>query len=332
MVAWLVVSAAMASPGFCAATPRLADGCEPIREAIRALPPSGGVVPIGPGVYDCSSPVAVESDNVELRGAGADRTVLRLADGAESPVLVVGSLQAVLVPPRVAHVVVRDLTVDGNKAHQDTSHECGHHGCAGDSTSIRNNGITVRAASDVTIENVRVHDALSGGLTTEKRSDHLVVRGLEADHNYFDGLSGDDTRQSLFEDLYLHDNRMAGLTMDLDFDDNHIDRARVQGNGDVGVFVLHSSGNLFEHMRIDGSGKDGIFIAAAVRSDASTCASGNEFRDLVVRGSRRDGVHLDDVCPGDSVTGHSTISGSGRRCVYEYPGSRLAADASSICR
>src|SRR5919197_1809931 len=91
--------------------------CAEIQRAIDALPSSGGEIRLRPTTYTCSTSVVIDRDDVTLRGSGSS-TVLRLADHANRPVLIVG--QTVAVPTTIrARVQIVDLSIDGNRAQQD---------------------------------------------------------------------------------------------------------------------------------------------------------------------------------------------------------------------
>src|SRR5580698_8588345 len=67
-------------------------GGEGIQAALDALP-AGGEVVLTSGRYYIKEPIILRQDNQTLRGSGAS-TVLYLADGANCPVVVMGSLTA----------------------------------------------------------------------------------------------------------------------------------------------------------------------------------------------------------------------------------------------
>lgn len=90
--------------------------CTSIQDAINSLPSQGGEVLIDPGTYMCTNPVVIDRDNVNLRGAGP-ATILRLADGANAPVLIIGQTLNVPTVTR-SNITVSDLVIDGNRANQ----------------------------------------------------------------------------------------------------------------------------------------------------------------------------------------------------------------------
>ncbi|HSG39835.1 MAG TPA: hypothetical protein VLE27_09380, partial [Thermoanaerobaculia bacterium] len=85
--------------------------CAAIQQAINALPARGGEVVIPAGTHVCTVPIVIDRNNVVLRGAGA-ATVLRLANGANAPVLVIGQTSAAPTVER-RNIRVSDFTIDG---------------------------------------------------------------------------------------------------------------------------------------------------------------------------------------------------------------------------
>jgi len=227
-----------------------------IQQALDALPKSGGEVVLPPEKISIRQPVVLRRDHQTLRGSGT-ATVLRLADHANCPVLILG--EPVNHPKKtVSYLRVADLFIDGNRRNQ--QRELWR--LAGEGSQIRNNGITVQGVSDSTVENVTCADCRSGGLVTTLGVKRLTVRGLTAFDNQFDGLACYHTTHSTFSDLYLHDNPGAGISLDLAFDHNVISNAVLNAN-DLGIFMRASRDNQFHNVTIHNSHHYGVFMAHA---------------------------------------------------------------------
>ena len=250
--------------------------CAEIQKAIDRLPSSGGEVRLRPTTYTCSTSVVIDRDDVTLRGSGSS-TVLRLADHANRPVLIVG--QTVAVPTTIrARVQIVDLSIDGNRAQQDF--ECSAGPCTA-TDFLRNNGISLRRVEDVLIEHVTVRDARSGGLVPELGSRRVTVRDFTTFGNAFDGIAAYQTEDSRFTGLYLHDNDGAGMSLDIDFNNNIVEGGVLAGNKDVGIFMRDSADNLFQGLQIRDSGSFGMFLAQ-VDTDTTKPAAGNTFVGFVI--------------------------------------------------
>jgi hypothetical protein len=254
-----------------------------IQQALDSLPKSGGEVVLPPEKISIRQPVVLRRDHQTLRGSGA-ATILRLADDANCPVLILG--EPVNHPQKtVKHLRVADLFIDGNRRNQ--QRELWRP--AGDGSEIRNNGITVQGVSDSTVENVTCAACRSGGLVTSLGVTRLTVRGLTAFDNQFDGLACYHTTHSEFSDLYLHDNPGAGISLDLAFDHNVISNAVLDAN-DLGIFMRASRDNQFHNVTIHNSHHFGVFMAHAeqvtaggVRPAPESECTQNAFTNLTAK-------------------------------------------------
>jgi Right handed beta helix region len=225
-----------------------------VQRALNALPASGGEVILPPGRIEVRQPIVLRRDHQALRGCGPT-TVLSLADGANCPVIILGD--PVNHPQKtVRYLRVSDLFIDGNRSHQ--QRELWQ--LAGEGSQIRNNGITVQGVSDSTVEHLTAARCRSGGLVTTLGVRRLTVRGLEAFDNQFDGLACYHTADSLFTELFLHDNPCAGISLDLAFNNNIIRHAVLAAN-DLGIFMRSSRGNQFQDVSIFNSHHYGVFMA-----------------------------------------------------------------------
>ncbi|MGD9030705.1 MAG: right-handed parallel beta-helix repeat-containing protein, partial [Anaerolineae bacterium] len=296
-------------------------GCDAIQSAIDGLPPSGGQIVVKAGTYTCTQSIVIDRDNVDLRGQGS-ATILRLGDGVNLPLLVVGQTST---PPTLVrtNVHVSDLTLDGNRDNQD--YECYEDDC--EANPIRNNGITLRGVSDVLIERVTVIGARSGGLVAEKGCQRVAVHDFTAVDNHFDGLAAYETENSRFSGLHLLNNCAAGLSFDIDFNNNIIDNvltvrdadSRCQPglpDGAVGIFMRDSRDNLFESIQIRNTREHGIFLAQEVGVPGSA-ATGNTFTGVVVSGAGGAGLRANDATVLNTLVAGSQFIGNAEGCISE---------------
>ncbi len=227
-----------------------------IQDALNSLPASGGEVVLPPGNILVRQPLVLRRDFQTLRGSGA-ATVLRLADNANCPVIILGE------PVNAPHVIVknlcvRDLAIDGNRKNQ--TRELWQ--LAGEGSEIRNNGITIQCVTDCAVKNVAASRCRSGGLVTTLGVRRLTVNNFESFDNEFDGLACYLTEDSVFSNLNLHDNPGAGISLDLAFNHNTISNATLTAN-DLGIFMRSSHENKFFGVAIHESRNHGIFMAQA---------------------------------------------------------------------
>ncbi len=320
-----------------AVLPKGPDECEFLRQQILALPAAGGVINVPAGTFNCRSKIVLKKNHVKIHGAGMDRTTFRLADQFPAPVLVIGDDQVIqdqlgnwVTATRVTDIEVSDLTIDGNLINQDPRNECGNGVCDGDVANIRNNGITIRGASYVTLSRITAHSAISGGLVTEKYCDHLQIKDFTSYGNHFDGFAGYQTEKSLFENVNLSRNKGAGISIDIQFNNNRFLGGILASNSDVGIFARNVTGNVFENLTISHSGNHGAFLAES--EYPNTCANQNEFRSVVIEFSKGFGINIASACTGNKVTGKSVFRQNSAGCYYVNPATTLSVDPSVQCQ
>lgn len=256
---------------------------EQIQTALDSLP-EGGEVVLAPGTYEIRHPIMLQRDHLTLRGSGST-TVLRLADKANCPVVIMGSPMAA-TQRTTSHLRLADLEIDGNRSNQQM--EFWH--SAADGSQLNNNGIDVWEVNDSSVEGVTCRSCRSGGLVTAstKRFD---VRNFTAYDNQFDGLACYETEESHFSGLRLHDNLGAGISLDLSFNHNVITDADLTSN-DLGVFMRDSRDNVFQGLTINNSKNHGVFMAQTAAAMAGvwklcpgTECTGNKFEGLTITNS-----------------------------------------------
>ena len=225
-----------------------------IQRALDNLPASGGEVVLPAGAFEIRQPVALRRDHQALRGSGK-ATVLRLTDGANCPVIILGQ-PGNHPKTTIKDLRVSDLFIDGNRRHQ--QRELWR--LRGEGSEIRNNGITIQAVSDSVVEHVTCARCRSGGMVTTLGVRRLTVRDLTAFDNEFDGLACYQTEDCRFTDLYLHNNPGAGISLDLAFNHNVISNAVLVAN-DLGIFMRESCDNQFHNISIRNSRHYGVFMA-----------------------------------------------------------------------
>ncbi len=81
------------------------------------MPSTGGTVLLRAGTYQITAPIVVDQDAVVLEGEGS-ATVLRLASGANCPVVVLGEIATQTPSATHRNIVVRNLRIDANRQGQ----------------------------------------------------------------------------------------------------------------------------------------------------------------------------------------------------------------------
>ncbi|MFZ0826076.1 MAG: right-handed parallel beta-helix repeat-containing protein [Verrucomicrobiia bacterium] len=266
-----------------------------IQRALDLLPERGGDVVLPPGIFEVHQPIVLRRDHQTLRGSGA-ATVLRLADGASCPVIILGEP---VNHPRsiVKNLCLSSLFIDGNRRHQ--PNELWR--LRGEGSEIRNNGVTVQNVSDSVVEHITSARCRSGGLVTTLDVRRLTVRDYTAFDNEFDGLACYQTEDCLFTGLRLHDNPGAGISLDLAFNHNVVSNAVLAAN-DLGIFMRASRDNQFYNISIRRSRHYGVFMAHAERQSGrgvqpvprTECVH-NSFTDLIASGCGSAAFRVNDT-------------------------------------
>lgn len=324
LILFLLILANSASAAFAAQTVT-EKTCTAIQNAINKLPSAGGEVLLTSGTYTCTHPIVLDKSHVTLRGRGT-ATVLRLADGINAPVIVMGQTEN--VPSRSIHFVsVSDLMIDGNRANQ--SSECMGGPCS-DQFPLRNNGISIRRCIDCSVQSVVVFGAMSGGLVTELGCRRLRIRDYTSYDNEFDGLAGYETEDSSFSGIYLYNNQAAGISTDIKFNNNKFFDVTITNNKTVGIFMRDSLDNSFTNLHISDSVQHGIFLAQ-VNHDPTTGATGNTFTGAVISRSGGAGMIANDAsCVNNMMVGAQFINNR-HGCISEAS-SGLVENVGTICR
>jgi hypothetical protein len=297
---------------------------EEIQRALDGLP-EGGEVVLGPGTYEVHQPIILKHDHQTLRGSGLT-TVLRLANNANCPVVILGS-PITLPQGTTAHLRLADLVIDGNRLNQQAE----LWRTATDGSLLNNNGIDVWDVNDSTVEGVVCRSCRSGGLVTATTR-RLNVRDFTAYDNQFDGLACYLTEDCHFSGLHLHDNLGAGISVDLAFNHNFIDDAVLTGN-DLGVFMRDSRDNSFKRLTISKSHSNGVFMAQTAAPTANgwilrpgTECTGNNFEGLKITNCGGEAFLVNDNSCKDNMIGDARFQDN-RNSDLTLPSDKLVSVA-----
>ncbi len=278
-------------------------GGDGIQAALDKLP-AGGEIVLSPGKYVVSKPIIMQQDGQTLRGCGSS-TILSLADNANCPVVILGSLRAPHAQP-VKNIRLADLMIDGNRTRQPKE----VWRILPDGAGVYNNGVDVWGPTDATVENVECAHCRSGGMVTSAGTRRLTVRNFTAYDSQFDGLACYDTEDSHFSHLNLHDNLAAAISLDLDFAHNVIKDAVLTAD-DLGIFMRQSRDNVFEDVTIKKSRHHGIFMAGTdvqtpkgLQVLPNSLCTGNSFNTLNISNSGGKAFLVNDRgCDHNTITG-----------------------------
>lgn len=221
-------------------------------------------------------------------GAGYSVTV---ASGANCPAIIVGS--ALDDPEESQYISITNVVIDGNA--KDQPDEI----WGGRELGVRNNGISVRRAKNVTIDNVQVKNCRSGGIVLERGCRDVIVSNSSSQHNVYDGLAAYESENCIFLNLDLSNNKAAGISLDLDMNKNYLIKNKIENNGQIGIFMRDSNENHFEDSSVSRS-DFGVFLATS--EQGFSAAANNVFKNFVFN-SNKTAFRVNNIeCVGNSVS------------------------------
>jgi len=245
-----------------------------IRECIDSLAGGGGTVLVRRGLYVLTEHIHIPTSGIHLVGEGAGATILKVADGVRQAGIIVGTLKAegYLDSERVTNVTISRLSIDGNKA----GNRC--HETEPGTPHLTLNGISVYHARDVTISDVTIERARSGGITTDRGVHNLVVSRVTIRESFWDGVALYRTEASRVENSLIEGNSAAAISMDWSANGNSF-----TGN----IFLNNATGEPLVTSDCDQPAKPlagpGIFLAGV---------SENLFANNVIIGNSDNGVQI----------------------------------------
>lgn len=242
---------------------------------IARLPgrPSRMTVCLARGEFPLRTFVAIQRDGVTVRGTGT-ATVLRLAPGAASPVIVIGDFRRRVPRRAVSHVVLEHLSVVGGGP-GGSEYEPEH-------PYLTNSSIVVRRGRDVVIRDVDVTACRSACIVTEHDTNGLVIEDSHVESSVWDGISLNRTSRARLVGNVIRGNTAAGITVE--HLENSVIRENVlTGNKTHGIYLSDSYGNRIEDNRFADNVLAGVFLTCAIRHrEPVRCwdhsmSSGNQF-------------------------------------------------------
>jgi parallel beta-helix repeat protein len=130
----------------------------------------------------------------------------------------------------IENITIKNYFINGNKSNQ--TQEIG-------AFDIRNNGITIRGAKNVLIQNCTIINCRSGGIVIEKGSSNISIKDCILCENYFDGIAGCFSNNLTIDNCICYHNNAGGLSFDLQMRNILIKNSIIFDN-DMGIFVRFS--------------------------------------------------------------------------------------------
>jgi parallel beta-helix repeat protein len=255
-----------------------------LEKAIERLPAQGAPVTVclTAGEFRLRRFLSIRRNDFRLRGRGAS-TVLRLDEGVNSPVIVVGDYAH-----RVPSAVVRNVTIENLRvvgSGRVGSEFDGRH------PYLTNSAVVVRAGRRVEIRGLDVSACRSACILTEHGSDDITIADNTVSGSVWDGISLNRTSRARVLGNRVRGNTGAGITTE-HLEDSVVEANTVSDNLTHGVYLSDSYRNTFIDNRFTGNVLSGVFLTCAVRShDPVLCwddsmSRGNTFEGNEFVGNR----------------------------------------------
>jgi len=252
---------------------------------------------LGAGEFRLPGFLSIVRDGVHLRGEGHG-TVLRLADGRQSPIIVVGDYRDQIPARAVSRVTIERLRIIGGGG--------GGSEVQPDRPYLTNSAVVIRAGRDIDIRDLDVSACRSACILSEHDSRDVVIERTTISGSTWDGISLNRTSRARLVDNTIRHNTAAGITTE-HLEDSVIEGNTIEDNRSHGVYLADSYRNRFVRNRISGNTNAGMFLTCAVRA-----------RDP-------DTVRCWDDSMSQANTFESNLFGANRR------GYIVAADAAANC-
>lgn len=310
----LVVAASDSSAAAKAGADYVCDGTlddVQILAAITALPSGGGTVQLLEGNFEGLGVRIHNKSNVTIQGQGFG-TIYKLKDGLSQAEADAGSNTLIWVTGTSDWVIVRDITLNGNKSNQTNLTAPGLY------TYI---GIYFEQVSHGFVENVYAYDCASGGIYMSNAGggDHHTLRCIKTKTC---GLSGTNDRAGIHCEGCLHvsishwldDGSMRGGQFD--GSDLHLDDFRLLDTVGNGLHLSDAIRFMIRNGIIDTAGNYGIVFDTGDDEDAylsdiyikDSTNSGIAINDTTMTGFRMDRVVIDGAGTTGGFAGTGTIT------------------------
>ena len=222
-----------------------------IQKAIDSIPKEGGTVFLKAKTYFLDKGLTISRSNIKLVGEKGTRLKLKL--NVNQPVILIGS-DTQTPEQKVEDIIISDLELDGSKEIQSSETDPSR-------PWIRNNGIDIRNANRVWLDNLNIYNARSGGLVISWGCRNLFINNSIFHNNEFDGIALYDSEDVIVKGFFSFENKSAGISLDNNLKHISFSSGSVKNNGDVGIFARSSTDLKFDNILIANNKSSGCFFS-----------------------------------------------------------------------
>jgi parallel beta-helix repeat protein len=223
-----------------------------LQRAIDAIPTNGkpASVCLAAGEFRLRRFVSLERDDTMLRGEGT-ATVLRLDEGTESAVIVVGDHRQATPRLPVSGVTIERLRIVGGGSGGREYHP--------EHAYLTNSAVVVRAGRAVVLRDLEVTGCRSACLLTEFDTRDVSITGNRVGGSVWDGISLNRTTRARLVENVIRGNTASGITTE-HLEDSVVEGNVVSGNRTHGLYLSDSHRNTFTRNRFAENVLSGVFL------------------------------------------------------------------------
>ena len=210
---------------------------------------------LGAGEFRLPGFVSIGRDGVRLRGEG-NSTVLRLADGSQSPIVVVGDYRHQTPARAVASVTIERLRIIGGGG--------GGSEVQPERPYLTNSSLVIRSGPHIRLRDLDVSGCRSACILTEHDSRDVTIERCTISGSTWDGISLNRTSRVRLVRNIIRDNTAAGITAE-HLEDSVVERNTLSDNRSHGVYLADSYRNRFVENLFSANTNAGVFLTCALR-------------------------------------------------------------------
>lgn len=192
-----------------------------------------------------SKPINISESNITL----TEHKELFVQDKSNCSAIIIGDAKNTEPAFLIENITIKNYFINGNKTNQ--IQEIG-------AFDIRNNGITIRGAKNVLIQNCTIINCRSGGIVIEKGSSNIFIKSCIIVDNYFDGIAAYNSKGLSVSDSVIYHNHAAGFSFDLHMD-NVLIKDNIVFDNEMGMFVRYCDEFVIIHNIFKNYNKDLFF-------------------------------------------------------------------------
>ncbi len=236
-----------------------------IQSKIDALEPKGGIVNIPEGTHTVVAPIVIEKSNVILRGAGADKTVIK-GLSKESGNITVG-----LLGKDISGVVIENLSI-GRKGRKGV---CFVYVTKSSVRNVNGAGVYLRCCEDITVKGCKINN-----IFTDRGKDLIITDNVCSHCRGWWGIDIQGTNHATVSRNVCHSNGNGGIKLYSGAVNCIITDNLCYGNSNEGISVFGASGSRIERNICRNNRWFGIMVGYPYRNNGVIIRNNRIYANL----------------------------------------------------